>query len=138
MADETDHWRNTLRNIAWDAEETGTGLFDALKAFSRAKFVSVGDGTKVLIGAGGQGKNANYMLVPGASPTQATAWASRFLDLYAEANEALVNSGDANPSDDQILTEMLDRLRAVTHAVSDFRSIRDGIPPTDEAVLELR
>lgn len=134
VAAETDHWRNTLRNIAWDAEDAGQTLQFALKAFSRAKYESTGDGVKVLTQASGAGRAAGYTLPPGTSVTEITAQASRFIDLYEEVVAALDSAGEEDPTDAEILTEMLDRLFAVRVAISDFSQLAEPIPLTQAEV----
>lgn len=62
------------------------------------------------------------------SPSDAASLYSDLLDLYDRARAALISAGVAEPTDELVYEEMMDRLQAVREVYDDYRDIRTGVP----------
>lgn len=115
-----------LRGLKWDAEEQSISLHDALKSAARAQLTETRNGL-ILIGTAGNGHTVNFSLPGnggGLTPFDIADLLEDLLRRHEEASTNLVAAGTADPTDDQIFTEMLTLLvpvRAVTH---DFGCLR--------------
>lgn len=130
MAPTTDFKRSQLRlikeRLAPAASKTlRVYLLDAIAALPSA-IAGIG-AIKSTSGAGhsveffGSGEGA-------ISLEEAAGFYSSLIDLYDDSSSALVSSGIASPTEDQIYLEMLDRLRGVSETFDDYRDIRTGVP----------
>lgn len=127
----TDFKRLFLRGISWDATDASITLTAALKAAARAQLTATATGA-TLIGTAGNGHSVTFQLPSsgqGASPQDITELCEELITRYDAAVVALVASGVASPSDDQILTEMLALMTAATEVYSDFTQMRYGGVP---------
>ena len=112
-----------VRNLLDTAEETGDRLCDLLKAATKARIKQTESG-KVLVATTGNGHQSNWQLTDDFNPTDAVDLVSDIRDRYEEAKAKLIADGDASPTDAEIVTEILDKLRAVRSVASDFTNLR--------------
>jgi hypothetical protein len=113
----TDYKRLFLRGIKWDAEDARPALRleAALKAAARAQLTPTKGGV-VLTGTAGNNHSVTFSLPAagqGASPHQIAILCEELIKLYEDSKAALIASGVETPSDDQLLTEILDRLQPI-------------------------
>lgn len=123
----TEFKRLFLRGLKWDAEEQTITLTAALKAAARAQLLQTNQGLS-LVATSGNGHSTTFALpVSGrdASPQDIAGMLEDLLTRYDAAVEAL----GGTPSDDQIFTEMMAMLEAVTEVYSDFTHLRTGACP---------
>ncbi len=128
--------RLLFRGIQWDSSESGLSLFAGLKAAARGKLESVGNG-RFVIRAEANGKSAMFQMPEvgrGSSQQDIAEELGRFLDLYDAGKASLIAGGIANPTDDQIATEVLWRIFPKRSVRNDFSQLRIG--PTN-AELEV-
>lgn len=124
----TDFKRLFLRGIRWDATDAGISLADGLKLSARSQLTRTSTGL-YLIGTAGNGHTASFSVPVGlrdSSPQEIAGMIEEFITRYDAAVAALAAAGNASPSDDQILTEMLALMTAVTEVYSDFSQLRTG------------
>jgi hypothetical protein len=123
----TDFKRLFLRGLKWDAEEAPVATLAAtLKTAARAQLTTAGNGT-VLTGTSGNGHSVTFSLPMGGRgliPQDVAELCEEMLQRYDAAVAALVAAGTAEPTDDQIFTEMLALLEPVYDAHPDFSQLR--------------
>lgn len=121
----TDYKRLFLRGLKWDAEDQDKALIDMLKVVARGQLKRV-DGGQVVISTSGNGRSTTFATPQGEiTPVAFTSLLEELLRRYDEAKTYLIDEEDiAEPTDDQIFDEMLDKLEPVTSASMDFSECR--------------
>lgn len=117
----TQYKRLFVRNLLWVADEKGETLCDSLKALAKAR-VESSQGGKVLIATSGNGHSSSWQIPRDMSPSEAAELVGEVIDRYDEAKAALTGS----PTDAQIITEMLAKLRPINNITNDFSGLRTG------------
>lgn len=113
----------------WDAEDATPPLTleDGLKAAARARLTMTSKG-QTLLSTAGNGHSVTFSLPAagqGVTPTEIVCLCEELLQSYSDSSAALVASGVTTPTDEQILTEMLDRLQPVSRLEpSSFVNLR--------------
>lgn len=117
--------RGRLRVLAESAKEAGVTLQKKLTQELSLRMDAVASGSAISR-TSGNGESVEFS-IPGAGshgPDKAAALISEFIDLYDAAKAQLVLDGSLTPTDDQILTEMLQRLEPVYDSYNDFSGLR--------------
>jgi hypothetical protein len=100
-------------------------LIVALQAIGASNFSVSTTGQVVATSA--NGRSVQFGNLGGASPTDFAESAGDLRDLYVQSRADLVTSGIASPTDAQIFTEMMDRLRAIKVATTDFSRLNEYV-----------
>jgi hypothetical protein len=128
VAASTAYKRLFLRGIKWDAGSNAGALLAALTTAARGSIQQTRQG-RAIIGTSAAGRSVSFLLPSsgqGVTQTDIAELISELLDLYESSNTALVSAGIATPTTDQIYTEMLSRLVAVTEFTTDYSGMRVG------------
>lgn len=118
----TDIKRLAVRRLAKTAVDAGTDLQSALEAFAFARFDEIKAG-KILTSTSGNGKQVTFTPLVTQQPEEFTALCSELLDRHDAAKAHLVAAGNANPSVDEIKTEMLALLESIVEQYADFSGV---------------
>lgn len=104
-----------------------------LRDFMLDRLVELADGSSgrpTIRSTSGAGHSVEFA-DPGSSgnPSASDAMAmwSEFIDLYSYSQAALVASGNASPTEGEIVEEMLDRIQAIRSFADDFSEIREAV-----------
>lgn len=116
--------RQFLRTLAEGAETSSITLLAALKAAGSGQITSAGYGRYVIQSSANGHSTAWAVNAPDSSPGEVLEMISELRDRYEEAYSALVTAGEADPADEDILAEMLDKLRPIRRIASDFSNLR--------------
>ena len=100
-------------------------LLIAIQAITAANFSVSTTGQITMTSA--NGRTVEFGSSGGATPVDFAESAGDLRDLYVDSKAALITSGIAAPTDAQIFTEMMDRLRAVKVATSDFSRLNEYV-----------
>ena len=127
VAAPTEFKRLCIRGFKWDAEDSGLSLKATLKVACRARLTETATGA-VLVGTTANGHSVTLSLPAagrGVTPHEMAALTEELYSLLERVESALVSAGTPSPTDDQILTEMIDRLQAVrSTAPTSFVGLR--------------
>jgi len=119
----TAYKRLFVRNLGYSTEN-GT-LCDQLKLLVKASVTSTSSG-KVLTATASNGHSHSWTIPEEFSPQQAAELVSEIVDRKEEAEAKLIADGNATPTDAQIITEMLDKLRPIRSVGQDYTGLRTG------------
>lgn len=122
MAIQTIDKRALLRGIKWDADQNDLSLHEALGLALRGQIQEIATG-KILTAATANGQSVSFALPAssaGMTPQDITRIVATLMDLYEEALAAL----PADPTDAQVFTAMMNRLRAVRSVAMEFGGLR--------------
>jgi hypothetical protein len=123
----TDFKRLFLRGLKWDAEDASVATLAAtLKTAARAQLTTAGTGT-ILTGTSGNGHSVTFSLPMGGrglTPQDMAELCEDMLTRYDAAETAVIAAGTAEPTDDQIFTEMMAMLEPATESYPDFTQLR--------------
>lgn len=127
MAVSTNYKRLFIQGLFWDSEDNGVSLYDTLKAASRARLTDTKTG-KVLTGTGRNGATVSFSLPIGGAgnltPLYVAEMCAEMLTRYADATAQLAADGNTEPSDQDILNEILDDLTPRTESYGDYIDLR--------------
>ena len=108
-------------------------LQDHLLDLAEQRFAETQRG-KIVVGTSGNGRVTTLQIPTDFTPLDATELVAEVLDRYDEARAKLITDGTANPSDDAIAEEILNRLHPVSEYESTFTNLRCRRLGTDEEV----
>lgn len=115
-----------LRTLKWDSEKCGLDLWETIKAAAIAKCEATADGS-VLVGTSSKGHSVTLAIPSGGqgfTPASIAACVEDIINRYEAAKAYLIAEGNPTPTDDQIVTEMLSLMVAVTEYSSDYTELR--------------
>lgn len=115
--------RGFVRRLLRRSVENAETLLATLESAEDARVDRV-EGGKVLIATAGNGHSASYSIPEDFTTTDALELISDIRDRYEEAKAALIEDGTANPTDQQIHDEILDKLQRVDQYAGDFSNLR--------------
>lgn len=98
-------------------------LLATIEAASDARVVNAGGG-KVLSMNQGNGHEVRFSFPEGFNTTDSLELLSEIQDRYEEAKAALIDGGNATPTDSQVGADMLDKLRPVRSIAKDYSGLR--------------
>lgn len=126
VADATNFKRLFIRSLLWDSERTGNSLWENIKTAAISKVEATADGS-VLVGTSSKGHSVTLALPSGGqgfTPAKIASFLEEIVSRYEAAKAYLIAEGNPTPTDDQIVTEMLSLMVAVTEYSSDYTELR--------------
>ena len=119
----TSYKRMLLRYLLRFAQQEGETLCDVLNDAGQARIEETQKG-KILVSVAGNGHSTSWQVPQDFTPQDAAGLVSELLDRYDEAVAKLAADGNSSPTDQQVATEVLDKLRPVRSVACDFSGLR--------------
>lgn len=114
-----------VRNLLWTAIADSKTVLALLQSAASARITNSEKG-KVIVATAGNGHSVNFQIPSDFTSTDAVELIGELVDRYYEASAKLIADGTSSPTDTQLVTEMLDKLRAVTSLGHDYSNLRLG------------
>lgn len=123
--------KSFLRNRYRYAVDNSQTLLQTLEDLEDAQYDAVSDGL-VLVSTSGNAHESRYRFPSGFDSGDIMELISDLIDRYEEAEAKLIADDEiSSPTDAQIYTEMLARMKPIRDYQSDFSAIRTGPTPID-------